>query len=465
MPQAPRSRPLLRSGRSPRGARAPGRLSLPALLLGALLGLAGAAPARASVNEGILLLAGGKADCRAKRFPSGVKKLLDSALVLQRADASHPANRQWLPQVRLCLQAWVRSTAAECRREGSAGSLETFARIERQVKYLATPVVKRLLSAEKPRCAAQIVKLQSKACLGEASRAGLDKLDALAERLRGFGVDARTVGRLTEGKAKCALQWVKDADSRCQTTPTIASMKEIGDAVGRVGGAGRTSARVAYERCAKAVAARAWSVCQARRYQEGRTLLLEAINRYGFYKARDRAFLAKMQREWLPRCGSYAAKGYFKASLRRGAVDFSLAAWVTFEVGRTGQGNTLKGELRAAYSAVSGQQRGCRVTITPTDGRYSLTGSENTAAGSIQVLLEKGMPQTKAYEDIQVTCGEQTPDLSKGHLLHQLLARAGLFSLSLPTGEGAKKPFRWSGALPDGAKGSIAGTLRVKVLK
>ena len=209
---------------------------------------------------------------------------------------------------------------------------------------------------------------------------------------------------------------------------------------------------------------RAFSVCQSRRYQQGRALLLETIQRYGFFPHRDRAFHQKMQREWLPQCGSYVASGYFKASVRQGSVAFSVEARLTLEVGRSGKGDELLGELRATYSAVSGKQQGCRVLITPTDGRYSLVGTENRSAGTLTVALEKGMPQTEAFEDIQVTCGERAPELSKGHFLHHLISRAGLLSLVLSTRPGGPRTFETVGDLPNRAKGSLSGTLTVKRL-
>ncbi len=439
---------------------------LMAVCVGALGALAlPATPARATVNQGLLELENGKAACRAKRFEAGLKQILKSAMTLQRANPRHPANRRWLPQARICLRAWVHHVSLQCRRQGQVALLRTLHRIEKKVKYLAVPVVKRLVRRSMPRCAAQIVKLRVKACVADSGRAAIARLETLRKNLAHLGVKGRTLGRLNKGVVKCALRWVQDADSRCRTDASVRNLKEIGAGIGLIPTASRARARAAYEACAKAIGRRAWSICQARRYRQGRALLKEAVNRYGFYAARDRKFLARMKRSWLPRCGSWYATGYFTARVKRGRLRLKIAARVGIEVARDRRGNRLLGEMRVRYSEVNGVRRGCRVLITPTDGRYSLQGSINSGARSMGLLLEKGMPQTHGTEEIQVTCGAGTPDINKSHLLHRLLARAGLLSLSLPARDGARKAFRWRGALPRGAQGSIAGTLTVKRLR
>ncbi|MDY0005150.1 MAG: hypothetical protein RBU30_27875 [Polyangia bacterium] len=434
------------------------------MLLVAAAALLVPAIGRAKAKEGLLMMASGQEDCRAGRHAAGVKKLTDAAVLLQQADPGHAANRQWLPRVQVCLEAWVKHAQETCRREGTVEALQAFQTIETAMKYLAAPAAKRLAQVARPRCAQDIVNRQVKACLAEAGRSSVDGLVRLKERLAGLGVEKGLLGKLADGTEKCVGRWVKEADGRCVGASTVEFLKDIADAVTRSGPAGRPAAHAAYERCAKAMGTRAFSICQSRRYQQGRALLGETIGRYGFFPHKDRAFLKKMQREWWPLCGSYVATGYFKASVRRGAVQYSLEARLTLEVGRSGKGDELLGELRAAYSAVSGKQQGCRVLITPTDGRYSLSGTENRALGSMKMALDKSMPQTEAFEDIQVTCGERAPELSKGHFLHHLITKAGLLALALPTRQGESKRFEIVADLPERAKGSLAGTMTVKQL-
>jgi hypothetical protein len=126
------------------------------LLLGALsagMTLVWPSPARASLNQGLLMFAAGRLDCRNKRFAAGVKKLLDSALIIQRANPRHPANRQWLPAVRRCLRSWVSHTAKQCRSQGRQSSLKLLLAIQKRVKYLAAPLVKRMVRARFKPCA------------------------------------------------------------------------------------------------------------------------------------------------------------------------------------------------------------------------------------------------------------------------------------------------------------------------
>jgi hypothetical protein len=434
------------------------------LLAGGLLLVAAARPARASLNEGLLKLRAGKRDCRNKRFASGVKQILDSAVIIQRADPKHRANRQWLPAIRVCLRSWVAHVGRRCRRQGEVSTLRSLQTIQKKVKYLAVPRVKRLIKRQRPRCAAHIVRHQVKACLQAPHRGQLTRLKALRSRLRGFGVGKRPLSRLDRGVTRCARRWVKDIASRCRTNATVDNLKELGAGLEQIPEGSRARARAAYENCAQNLGKRAWSICQSRRYRQGRRLLKEAIDRYGFYQPKNRRFLAKMKRRWLPRCGTWYAKGYFKGRVRRGGTSFKLSAKVGIELTRTGKGNQLQGEMRIHFDAVNGHRSGCRVLITPRDGRYSLHGSERPGK-TLKLVLEKGMPQTPALEEVQVTCGDKTPDLSKTRLMHRLVRRAGLFSLSLKARPGARKTFRWRGSLGGGAKGSVAGTLVVKRLK
>ncbi len=434
------------------------------LVLGGLLLLPAASPARASLNEGLLKLRAGKRDCRNQRFASGVQQILDSAVIIQRADPKHRANRQWLPAVRRCLRAWVKHEGRQCRRRGEVSSLAALESIGKKVKYLAVPRVKRLIKSQRPRCARHIVKHQVEACLQGPGRASLKRLKSLRSQLAGHGVGKRPLAQLSKGITRCAKRWVMDVDSRCRTNATVENLKELGAGVERIPEGQRAKARAAYESCAQQLGKRAWSICQSRRYRQGRALLQEAINRYGFYGTRNPRFLAKMKKRWLPRCGTWFAKGYFRGRARRGKTSFKLSAKVQIELTRTGKGNRLAGELRVHFDAVNGQRAGCRVLITPRDGRYSLQGSERPGR-TLQLLLQKGMPQTPAQEEIQVTCGDGTPALSKTRLMHGLLRRAGLFSLSLPAKDGGRKSFRWQGGLGGGAKGSVAGSLMTKRLK
>ena len=184
-------------------------------------------PSRANVNQGVLLLASGQSDCRAGRYADGVRKMTDAAVALQKTDASHSANRQWLPQVRSCLQSWVKHASGVCRREGTVEALLVFQTIETTMKYLAAPVAKQMAQAARQRCVEDIVKRQSKACLAEAGRSGVDGLVGLRERLKGLGVEQRLLDRLVAGTERCAAQWVKEADGRCQGSSTVEFLKEI----------------------------------------------------------------------------------------------------------------------------------------------------------------------------------------------------------------------------------------------
>ncbi|MFH2008425.1 MAG: hypothetical protein ABI333_17700 [bacterium] len=433
-------------------------------LLFVLVPLLWPSAAKASLNEGLLKLVSGRADCRNKRFADGVRKLLESALIIQRASPQHPANRQWLPAVRTCLRSWVNHTAQQCKKQGRIGSLERMLRIQKKVKYLAAPMVKRMIKQRFAPCAREIVRLRTKECLENPQREALNRLDKIKEQLAAVGVDKRTLGHLSKGRSKCAFQWIKESESRCKTNATVGALKEIGAGVGDVGPAKRAAARMAYEGCAKALGTRGWQICQSRRYVQGRRLLKEAATRYGFFRATDKKFLRTMRSTWLPRCGTFHVTGYFSMRVGAGAVSFKLAAKVNVEVTRTGRGNTLQGEMRVIYSAVTGVRKGCRVLITPRDGRYSLTGSENPTTRSVTIMLERGMPQTPALEELQVTCGDETPDLSKVQYVHQLLKRAGVFSIGMSSVAGAQKGYNLRAGL-GAAKGSIAGTLTLKRLR
>ena len=435
------------------------RRLMPVWVLGMVLTpLIGSTPAWASLNDGLLQLASGQADCRRQQYAQGVDKMLKAAVTIQQANPSHPANRRWLPQVRHCLRSWVLHTVSQCRRSGKATALSELLRIKKRIKYLSAPGVKRLITARFRPCAAQIVRLQSKECLENPGRAGLARLASLLAQLTALGVDKRTLGRLAVGRGKCAFQWVKESESRCKTNATVAILKEIGAGIVKMKGPQQAAARKAYEACAKALGTRGWQICQSRRFVQGRSLLAEAVTRYSFFRARDRRFLKTMRTRWLPRCGTYLLKGYFTARVRQGKVSYKLAAKVRVEVSRTGRGNTVIGELRAIYSAVNGVRRGCRVLITPRDGRYSLTGSHNPTAKQMTIMREKGMVPTEAMEGIQVTCGEQAPDLFKTRFVHALLEKSGIFSIAASTRPGTTKRFAYQGAVESG-KGSIAGTL------
>lgn len=437
------------------------------LLFGAwILGMTLAWPstAQASLNQGLLKLASGRQDCKNKRFASGVKKLLDSALIIQRANPRHAANRQWLPAARRCLRSWVNHTAKQCRKQGHPRHLQRLLAIKKQVKYLAAPVVKRLVRSRLKPCARAIVKLRAKECLATPNRAALTVLDSLKGSLSKLGVDAKILSRLAAGRTKCAYRWIQEAESRCKTNATVAGLKELGLGVGQVAGKFRGKARAAYEVCAKALGNRGWQICQTHKYTQGRKYLKAAIVRYKFFGARDTAFLRTMKKQWLPRCGTYLVKGYFNMRVKAGRVSYKLAAQVRVEVTRVGQSNTLTGEMTAAYSGVSGLRAGCRVLITPTDGRYRLTGSENRTTRKVTIMLKSGGRHRPAKEEMQVTCGEQTPKQSNTRYVHTLLKRAGVFSVGLSTNRGSRTRHRWSGKLGRGVTGSLTGTLRLFTL-
>lgn len=438
------------------------------LLLGAVfvgLTLVWPSVARASLNQGLLKLAAGRQDCRNKRFAAGVKKLLDSALIIQRANPRHPANRRWLPAARRCLRAWVSHTAKQCRTQGRTSSLKLLLAIQKRVKYLSAPVVKRMIRAKFKPCARSIVKLRAAECLQTPNRAALTLLDTVKATLVSLRVDGKILGGLAKRRSKCAFRWIMESESRCKTNATVAALKRIGEGVGQVTGKYRVKARAAYEACAKSLGTRGWQICQTRRYVQGRKYLQAAIVRYGFFRARDKAFLRKMKKLWLPRCGTYLVSGYFTMRVRVGQVAYKLSARVRFEVSRTGRSNTLVGAMVVAYSGVNGMRSGCRVLITPTDGRYSITGSENVGARKVTIMLGRGSHHRKAREEMQVTCGDQTPRQTQTRYVHSLLKRAGVFSVGLSTRSGSRKSYRWKGRLGRSTTGSLVGTLKLTHLK
>jgi hypothetical protein len=438
------------------------------LLMGALAAgatLAWPSVARASLSDGLAKLAAGRRDCQQKRFAAGVKKLLDSALIIQTANPRHAANRQWLPAARRCLRAWVSHTSRQCAKQGRVASLKLLLAIRGRVKYLAAPGVKRLIAARLKPCARAIVKLRAKECVETPNQEAVARLDALKATLRGLGVDAQILGRLTRERSRCAFQWIKEAESRCQTNATVAALKGIGAGIVQVRGAQRVKARAAYETCAKALGTRGWQICKSHRYVKGRALLGAAIVRYGFYRARDKAFLRKMQRQWLPRCGTYLVKGYFHMRVKAGKVAYKLAARVRVEVTRTQRGNVLAGAMTVSYSGVNGLRAGCRVLITPTDGSYAVTGSENRAAGRLTVMLAGTVHQRAAKEEMQVTCGSDTPEQANTRYVHALLKAAGVFSIGLSTRSGAHRTYQWRGRLGRHATGSHTGSLKLTHLK
>jgi len=438
------------------------------LLLGAFfLGVTMVWPAsaRASLNQGLLKLAAGRQDCKNKRFAAGVKKLLDSALIIQRANPRHPANRQWLPAARRCLRSWVSHTAKQCKKLGHPRSLKLLKTIGKRVKYLAAPVVKRMIRARLKPCARSIVRLRATECLQTPNQAAIALLDRLKTTLGGLGVDGKILGRLAKGRAKCAFQWIQESESRCKTNATVAALKQIGQGVVQVTGAYRVKARAAYEGCAKSLGTRGWQLCRTRRYVKGRKYLNAAILRYGFFRARDKAFLRKMKRQWLPRCGTYLVSGYFNMRVKAGRVSYKLSARVAFEVSRTGKGNNIVGRLTVSHSGVNGTRAGCRVLITPTDGRYSVTGSENVGARKVTIMVQSGVTHRAAKEEMQVTCGDQTPQQAVTRYVHTLLKRAGVFSVALSTRSGARRGYRWKGRLGRGTTGSLTGSLKLQHIK
>ncbi len=421
--------------------------------------------ARASLNQGLLKLAAGRRDCRHKRFSVGFKKLLDSALIIQSANPRHPANRQWLPAARRCLKGWVLHTAKQCRTVGSPTSLKVLLAIQKRVKYLAVPAVKRLIRARLKPCGRAIVKLRAAECLQTPNRLALGQLDNIKATLVSLRVDGKILGRLAKGRSKCAFRWIKESESRCKTNATVAALKQIGVGVGQVTGKNRVGARAAYEGCAKSLGARGWQLCQRRSYVKGRKYLQAAIVRYGFFGAREKAFLRKMKRKWLPRCGTYLVSGYFNLRVRAGRVAYKLSAKVRFEVSRTGRANVLTGAVTVAYSGVNGMRSGCRVLITPTDGRYMVTGSENLGARKVTVMVQGGQSHRVAKEEMQVTCGDQTPRQFHTRYVHTLLKRAGVLSVGLSTRSGSRKSYRWKGRMGRNVTGSLTGSLKLTHLK
>jgi hypothetical protein len=436
------------------------RLTIAAMTAGLLLL---PSRARADLNEGLLTLTGGQSDCQAKRYASGVKKILDAAVTIQQADPKHAANQRWLPAVQACFGSWLQDAASRCQKEGAVSALEELRQIEQQVKYVAAPVVKKALPGKVAACIGQIAKLGVKECETSPGPKALERLDQLKEQIGKLGADGKALAPMEAGQRSCALKWAVEAESRCQTTASVEALQEIGTAVPRVGTVQKARAQQAYESCAKALGQRGYATCQNRRYGEGRALLKNAIERWSFFGKGDQRFLAKMKQEWLPLCGSYFLGGYFNGTVVEGATSFTLSAKVSLEVGRTGKTNTLVGELRSAYSAVGGTRKGCRVLITPTDGRYSLTGSENPASKQLTIMIEANMPQSESYEDVQVTCGEEAPKLAKARYLHQLLKAAGVLSVGLSTTAGAQRSYQWRGVMDGGAKGQIAGTLTLGI--
>jgi hypothetical protein len=434
-------------------------LILPGGLATLLCLVAGSAPAQANLNEGLLNLVSGKADCQGKRFAAGVKRLLEAAVQLQEADPKHPGNRQWLPEVQSCLKGWMTDAGKRCETEGKVGALEELLAIQKQIQYLNVPQVKTALPARQTACVKAIAKLSVMECDTSPGQKALAVLEAVKTQLTRLGVDPKTLPILDTGLSGCAQKWILDAESRCQSAATVGRLQEISGAVPRVLPAQRPRAQQAYETCAKAIGQLGYATCQSRRFLEGRTLLKEAISRYDFFGVKDRRYLEQMRSQWLPRCGAYVLRGHVSGQVTVGGTAFKLDARLQLEVGRTGQGNTLVGEMRTTYLAVSGAQKGCRVLITPTDGRYSLTGSENPAARSAAVMPDPAMPQTEAFEEIQIMCGEAPPRLARAKYLHGLLRQAGLFAIKTSTAKQAKTSYAWRGALDGGAQATVSAAL------
>jgi hypothetical protein len=421
--------------------------------------LVGGSPARANLDAGLLKLVSGKADCQGKRFAAGVKKILEAAVEIQQAAPNHAATKQWLPEVQGCLRAWMQDAGKRCDQEGKVDAYEELLEIQKQIKYLNVPQVKKALPARQTACVKSIVKLAVKECETSAGQKALAQLERIKDRLTKLGVEAALLTGLDTGQSTCAQKWIVEAESRCRSAATVDVLKEIGGAVPRVMAAHRPRALLAYEACVRSLGQLGYATCQARRFVEGRTLLKEAISRFGFFALKDRKLLAQMQKDWLPRCGAFVLQGQVSATATVAGTAFQIEAKVQLEVGRTGSGNTLVGEMRTTYLAVKGVRQGCRVLITPTDGRYSLTGSENLAARTASVMPDAGMPQTEAYEDVQLMCGEATPKLSKTKLLHAIMKRAGLFAIQAKAVHSARMPYAWRGTLETGEKATLSGAL------
>ncbi len=421
--------------------------------------------ASASLSQGLLKLAAGRRDCRAKRFAKGLKELLGSALLIQSADRRHPANRLWLPAARRCLRSWVLHTANRCKGQGQVSSLRLLLQIRNRIKYLSAPVARRMIKARLKLCARSIVRLRVKECQATPNRAALSRMDRLTRALVGLKVSSRVLARLGKGRNRCAYLWIREAGSRCKVSPSVATLREIGSAVVQVKGRYRGKARAAYEACARSLGSLGWQSCQRMRFVEGRRLLLAAISRYDFFHAKDRRFLTKMKKRWLPRCGTYLLSGRVRMRVKAGRVSYKLLASLRVEVSRTGAGNNLAGALYVTYSGVSGVRAGCRVLITPTDGRYLLSGSESRAANKLYLMLKTGTVQKVAREEMQITCGNGTPVQTKTRYVHKLLKASGILSIRMFTGPRSAARFRYTGPLGAGISGSLVGTLEIRKLK
>lgn len=427
--------------------------------------LGGAAPtAHATEPQALLQMAAGRAACRGGRYAKGIQALLDGAVALQRANPSHPANRRWLPQVRRCLKTWIRKTGAQCRRTGDAAALDTLSRIQKTMRYLAVPGAKRLLKGVRTRCLADIVRVRARQCMQAPARPALVALGALGQTLKHHGATRPLLRRLSAGRDRCAKRWILDLESRCKTAPQVTTLREMGRGVTILSGATRRTARTAYVHCAQALARTGWALCQARRYLKGRAILKEAVGRYGFFGVQDPGFIHTAKTRWLPRCGTWRISGYFVARARVQGVRLQVAARLAYVLARGGRGaRSVQGALRVRYSALRGVRPGCRVLLAPQDGRYPMQGQESASASGRQLRLRRdgGLPAIPATEELQVTCGAATPQITKLRLVSGLITAAGLLAPTLKAQPGSRRAVRYRGTLPGGLKASLAGTLVV----
>jgi len=420
--------------------------------------------AKANEQQALLQMAAGRSACKTGRHAEGVRELLDGAVALQRANPAHPANHRWLPQVRRCLRAWIHAVDRQCRRQGKATALDALGRIQKTMRYLSAPIAKRLIKGARRRCLGSVVRVQARQCMEAPSRAGLLALGALAQTLRKHGATSRLLGRLSRGRDRCARRWVQDMESRCSTSPQVSTLRQMGQGVTILPGKTRRVARTAYVHCAQALARTAWALCRARQYLKGYARLKEAIDRYGFFGVEDRAFLRTARTKWLPRCGTWRISGYFVARATARKVRLRVEARLAYVLARTGRARgSLAGELRVQYSALRGRRRGCRVLLTPQDGRYPLRGRETGPASSrrIQLQREPALPAIPAVEELQVACGAAAADITKLRLMDKLVKAAGLLAPALKARPGSRRTIRYRGALPGGMKASLAGTFVV----
>ena len=104
----------------------------------------------AAMKAALETLAHGRALCSRHEHKAGVEKIFEAAVAIQKADASHPANKKWRPQLRKCLRGWIQHLGRGCKAEKKTlQRLEQLAEIAKQAQKVAE---KRLARSEERRC-------------------------------------------------------------------------------------------------------------------------------------------------------------------------------------------------------------------------------------------------------------------------------------------------------------------------